>query len=71
MATHKDKHDEPEKKAKTVKVQAIYTGFSQQRASLWGVDFVWEGEPKKGAYFAELDKDSAEQMMEAGRVKAA
>lgn len=55
----------------TVKVSAVYDGFSAQRLSLWGVDFDYEGDAKKGSYVAELDKDTAAEMIEAGRVKAA
>lgn len=54
-------------KASTIKVLALYDGFELDRATLWGVEFVREGE----AYVAELDKDTAAAMVEAGRVKAA
>lgn len=50
-----------------VKVSAIYSGFDLESITLWGVPFVKEG----GVYFAELDKDTAAEMIEAGRVKAA
>lgn len=54
-------------KAGTVKVLAVYDGLVLDRITLWGVDFAHDGE----AYFAELDKDTAAAMIEAGRVKAA
>lgn len=58
-------------KNETVKVSAVYSGFSAQSLALWGVDFVYEGDAKKGSYVAELDKDTAAEMIAAGRVKAA
>ena len=66
MAT---KPKEPATKEGVVKVKAVYSGFSTERLSLWGVDFDYEGDAKDGAYFAELDKDTAAEMVEAGRVK--
>lgn len=54
-------------KAGTVKVLALYDGLVLDRISLWGVEFVHDG----AAYVAELDKDTAAAMIEAGRVKAA
>ena len=54
-------------KAGTVKVLAVYDGLVLDRITLWGVDFVHDG----NAYVAELDKDAAADMIEAGRVKAA
>jgi len=61
-----DKKDE----SKLVKVTANY-GVREERATLWGVDFVQEGEGDEVVYVAEVTEEVAKSLIDAKRaVKA-
>lgn len=54
--------------AKTKKVTANYPA-SEPRLNLWGVTFTLEGEGKDACYVAEVDADTAKDLIDAGRAK--